>query len=136
MDDDGRSFRVRLSQPALLQRDWGARVVGSHTGSRIVWISPLLYAGCSASLQPAWAVWAVWNQGCPVLEGWKAGRAQILSLGPGVSCCYWVRCGPTMPCTARVILPSIKHQAQEPGPGAPSPKPKSRRTQAPEAERP
>lgn len=71
----------------------------------------------------------------------RPGRLEghrFFSLGPRVSCCYWVRCGPTMPCTARVILPSIKHQAQDPGPEPqpPTPKSKSRRPQAPEAERP
>lgn len=61
----------------------------------------LVWLGC---------VWAVWNQGCPVLE---MHRLFSLSLGPGLlaSCCYWVLCSPTTPCMARVILPSIKHQA-------------------------
>lgn len=86
---------------------------------------------CTQVASPGWtgclAVWAVWNQGCPVLEG-----AQILWLevGPQVSCCYWVRCSPTMPSMARVILSSIKHQAQDPG-RSPKPSLKARTPQGP-----
>lgn len=57
-----------------------------------------------------------------------AGRQghRFFSLGPGVSCCYWVLCSPTMPCMARVMLPSIKHQA----PGTQAPSTKAREPQA------
>lgn len=106
-------------------------VVGSHTGSRIVCYSPQLYAA-SPGLVGLSGLY-----GIKVAPCWKCTDS-FLSLGPGLlaSCCYWVLCSPTTPCMARVILPSIKHQAQDqrdPGaePQAPQPAGGSR---APELE--
>lgn len=81
-------------------------MVGSHTGSRIVCYSPQLYAA-SPGLVGLSGLY-----GIKVAPCWKCTDS-FLSLGPGLlaSCCYWVLCSPTAPCMARVILPSIKHQA-------------------------
>lgn len=61
-----------------------------------------------------------------------AGRQghRFFSLGPGVSCCYWVLCSPTMPCMAR---DTPKHQAS--GPGDPGPQAPSTKAREPQAER-
>lgn len=121
-----------------LQQDSGSQgvvVVGSHTGSRIVCYSPQLYAASPGLVGPSGLY------GIKVAPCWICTDS-FLSLGPGLSasCCYWVLCSPTTPCMARVILPSIKHQAsslkpRSPGPegprcGAPSP-PARRRQQGP-----